>query len=75
MLTLKEYYNLKPNAIYPKTEFVDELLSAFEAEFGEGCICRDSVIGWCNGKNKPSDSKFLPVISRVTGIPIEDVFK
>lgn len=73
-LTLKEYYNLKPTAIYPKTEFVDKLLKACESAFGEGCISRATVQNWCSGDTKPSDSKFIPVISKVTGIKEEDLF-
>lgn len=73
-MTLTEYYSLKPTAIYPKTEFVDEILKACEKEFGEGCISRASVQNWCSGDTRPSDSKFLKVISKVTGIKEEDLF-
>jgi hypothetical protein len=73
-MTLPEYYNLKPTAIYPKTEFVDEILKACEEEFGEGCVSRATVINWCNGSTKPSDSKFIPILSKVTGIKEEDLF-
>ena len=73
-MTLTEYYNLKPTAIYPKTEFVDEILKACEDAFGEGCVSRATVINWCNGSTKPSDSKFLPVLSKVTGIKKENLF-
>lgn len=73
-MTLTEYYNLKPTAIYPKTEFVDEILKACEEKFGDGCISRATVINWCNGTTRPNDSKFLPVISKVTGIKEEDLF-
>jgi hypothetical protein len=73
-MTLKEYYNLKPTAIYPKTEFVDELLRACEEAFGEGCISRATVLNWCNGETKPSDSRYIPIISKVTGIKEKDLF-
>lgn len=73
-MTLTEYYNLKPTAIYPKTEFVDEILKACEDEFGEGCVSRATVINWCNGTTRPNDSKFLAVISKVTGIKVKDLF-
>ena len=74
-MTLNQYYNLKPTAIYPKTEFVDEILNACEQAFGEGCISRASIINWCTGETKPSDSKFLAVLSKVTGIKEEDLFR
>lgn len=73
-MTLTEYYNLKPTAIYPKTEFVDEILRACEDAFGEGCVNRATIINWCNGKTSPQDSKFIPVLSKVTGIREEDLF-
>lgn len=73
-MTLNEYYNKKPTAIYPKTEFVDELLKACEDEFGEGCISRATILNWCSGETKPSDSKFLPILSKMTGIPIDKLF-
>lgn len=73
-MTLTEFYNLKPTAIYPKTEFVDEILKACEDEFGEGCVSRATVINWCNGTTRPNDSKFLAVISKVTGIKVKDLF-
>ena len=65
---------MKPTAVYPKTEFVDEILKACEKEFGEGCISRASVLNWCSGDTKPSDSKFLSVLSKVTGINEKDLF-
>ena len=74
MVTLKEYYNLKPTAIYPKTEFVDKILKACESAFGEGCISRATVQNWCSGDTKPNDSKFLPILSKITGIPVENLF-
>lgn len=73
-MTLNQYYNLKPTAIYPKTELVDEILKASEEAFGKGCISRASVQNWCAGDTKPSDSKYLPIISKVTGIKEEDLF-
>jgi hypothetical protein len=73
-MTLKEYYNLKPAATYPKTEFVDEILRACEDAFGEGCVNRYTIINWCNGKTTPQDSRFIPIISKVTGIKEEDLF-
>lgn len=73
-MTLKELYKLKPIAVYPRTELVDEILKACEDEFGEGCITRASVQNWCAGDTVPSDSKFLPVISKVTGIKVESLF-
>ena len=73
-MTLKEYYNLKPTAIYPKTEFVDEILKACEEKHGEGCISRATVLNWCSGETRPNDSKYLPIIAKVTGIKEEDLF-
>ena len=74
-MTLTEYYNLKPTAIYPKTEFVDKLLKACIEAYGDGCVSRATVLNWCNGTTKPIDSKFLIVISKVTGIKVENLFK
>ena len=74
-MTLNQYYNLKPTAIYPKTEFIDEILKACEQAFGEGCISRASILNWCTGDTKPSDSKFLTILSKVTGIKEEDLFR
>ena len=73
-MTLCEYYNLKPTAIYPKTEFVDEILKACVEAFGEKCVSRATVLNWCSGETKPSDSKFLPIISKVIGIPENRLF-
>ena len=74
MMTLTEYYKLKPTAIYPRTEFVDELLKACEDAFGEGCISRATILNWCNGETKPCDSKFIPIICKVTGLKEEGLF-
>lgn len=73
-MTLEEYYNLKPTAIYPKTEFVDKIYNACIKEFGEGCVSRATVINWCNGSTKPQDSKFNKVLSKVTGIKESELF-
>jgi hypothetical protein len=73
-MTLTEYYNKKPTAIYPKTEFVDELLKACETEFGDGCVNRATILNWCSGKTKPIDSKFIPILAKVTGIKEKDLF-
>lgn len=73
-MTLTEYYNLKPTAIYPKTEFVDEIMKACEDAYGEGCVNRATIINWCNGSTKPQDSKFIPILAKVTGIKEKDLF-
>ena len=65
---------MKPTAIYPKTEFVDEILKACEDAFGERCVSRATVQNWCSGDTKPSDSKFLPILAKVTGINEKDLF-
>lgn len=74
MMTLNEYYKMKPVAIYPRTDMVDGILKECEADYGEGCVSRATVQNWCNGDTKPNDSKFLKSISRATGIPEEDLF-
>ena len=73
-MTLSENYNMKPTAIYPKTEFVDELLKACEDAFGAECVTRATILNWCSGKTKPVDSKFIKVLSKVSGIKEEDLF-
>ena len=73
-MTLTDYYNLRPTAIYPKTELVDEILKACEEAFGEGCVNRYTILNWCSGKTTPQDSKFIPVLSKVTGISEKDLF-
>lgn len=73
-MTLNEYYRLKPKAIYPKTELIDEILSECVKQFGEGCVCRGTVVNWVTGVTQPDDEKFLPVISKVTGIKEKDLF-
>lgn len=73
-MTLNEYYNLRPKAIYPKTELIDEILSECIKAYGEGCVCRGTVLNWVTGVTKPDDDRFLPVISKVTGIPQDQLF-
>lgn len=72
-MILVEYYKLKPKAIYPQTELIDEILISLEKEFGEGCVCRRSVMNWLTGANKP-DKKYWAVLSKVTGIKEENLF-
>ena len=73
-MTLNEYYNLRPKAIYPKTDLINEILNECIKEKGEGCVCRGTVINWVTGVTKPDDDRFLPVISKVTGIPQDQLF-
>jgi hypothetical protein len=73
-MKLTEYYKLKPKAIYPKTELIDEILNECIREFGEGDVCRGTVLNWVTGVTRPSDDKYLPVISKVTGIPQHQLF-
>ena len=72
-MTLAEYYKLKPKAIYPQTELIDEILISLEKEFGDGCVCRRSVMNWLTGANRP-DKKYWPILSKCTGIPEDKLF-
>lgn len=73
-MTLNEYYNLRPAAVYPKTELIDEILKACIEAFGEKCVSRATIQNWCSGDTTPSDSKFIPILSKVTGIAEKDLF-
>lgn len=75
MMSLRERYELLPKATYPRTEFVDAIFAACIEAFGEGSVSRATILNWCSGATTPCDSKFIPVISAVTGIPENDLFK
>lgn len=83
MMTLPQIYDMKPRAEYPKTEFVDMILSALQEhemndpswqEVGLKAPTRDTIINWCTGKTKTTNPLYLRALSVALNIPIDKLF-
>lgn len=61
------YYDCLPERTAPKTEFVKRV--------AEKCgVDTATVRTWIKGKNRPSDSTYLTVLSKESGIPENELF-
>ena len=68
MKTLRQYYDDLPAQTSPKTDFIREV--AKECETSE-----QTVRFWVYDKFRPSRKTFYHVLSKITGIPEDDLFK
>ena len=66
-MTLKDYYENLPNSVSPKTSLVNTI--AYECG-----VTSMTVHNWIDLKTMPRDENHLRIISRITGIPVENLF-
>ena len=67
-LTLKDYYFGLPEASCPKTEFMNEVAKQCGVSFS-------TVRNWIRFGMKPSNPKHVEILSQLTGIDAEDLWK
>lgn len=67
-LTLKDYYSALPEASCPKTEFMNEVAKQCGVSFS-------TVRNWIRFGMKPSNPKHVEILSQLTGIDAEDLWK
>lgn len=67
-MTLKGYYSQLPDASHPKTDFVNEV--AIEAG-----VSAATVRNWVIYGMKPQNKSHIEILSRKTGIPVEDLWE
>lgn len=67
-MTLEDYYNGLPEANYPKTEFVNQIVQKCN-------VSSATAHNWIHGKTKPLDQKHVEMLSEITGIPKEMLWK
>lgn len=65
---LSDYYQHLPKQSSPKADFVRLI--------AEKCIVSEATVRlWLYGRTKPSRHEFYRVLSELTGIPVENLFK
>jgi len=64
---LLNFYNSLPKRTCPKTEFVRSVMTECNVSF-------PTVMNWISGKTKPFDSSHVEVLSKLTGIPQNEIF-
>lgn len=67
-MTLKEYYDSLPPRVSPKTDFVKEICQ----KCGVAAL---TVRNWISGFYVPESQANREIISQVTGIPEDELFK
>ena len=67
-MTLKGYYSQLPDATHPKTDFVNEL--AIEAG-----VSAATVRNWVIYGMRPQNKSHVEILSRKTGISVEDLWE
>ena len=66
-MTLKCYFDSIPKYTSPRKDFISEV--------AHKCgVTEQTVRNWCIYGIKPSDYKYLKVLSEVTGIGVNDLF-
>lgn len=66
-MTLAEYYDQLPPRTSPKSDFVREIMATCGVE-------NVTVRQWVKGKSAPSKEEHRRILSKVTGIPEEELF-
>ena len=66
-MTLKDYYESLPKTTSPKTEFLKRVVDECGVSFG-------TAINWAKRGMHPADETHLPTLSKLTGIPEEELF-
>ena len=63
---LADYYRNLPDAVYPKTDFINEV--AVRAH-----VTATTVRNWIGGM-RPQNEKHINILSEITGIPVDKLF-
>ena len=66
--TLREFYSSLPNAVHPKTDFINEV--AVEAG-----VSTMTVRNWVVYGMRPLNKKHIEILARKTGIPAEEMWE
>lgn len=66
-MNLKEYYESLPCSSAPKQEFIREIATACK-------VTETAVRNWIKGRAKPADPECIAHISKVTSIPVDELF-
>lgn len=66
-MTLSDYYESLPEPTAPKADFLRELMATCNVE-------QITARLWVKGKTTPSNPEHRRIISRVVGIPEEELF-
>ena len=66
-MNLSEYYEALPPRQSPKTEFVKEIVATCNVDLNTAKL-------WVRGKTTPSNPDHRRLLSKVTGIPEEELF-
>lgn len=66
-MNLKTFYKSLPDAVAPKTEFIRKI--ARICEVGE-----PTVRLWVAGTTRPANDEHVNVLSRESGIPVNELF-
>lgn len=83
MMSIPELYNSKLKAIYPRTEFIDEILGLLKTredediewqKVGLKAPTRDTVMNWATRKTKPTNPLYLKALSVGLNIPYDNLF-
>ena len=67
MPTLNDYYESLPPRTSPKAEFVKEIVAVCNVDLNTAKL-------WVRGKTTPSNPEHRRILSKVTGIPEEELF-
>jgi len=67
-ITLQGYYEKLENATYPKTEFVNRVAYLTGKT-------TSTVRNWISGRTRPDEPRHLQILSKQTGIPVEELWK
>lgn len=67
-MTLKDYYMSLPDATHPKTDFMNEVAR-------EANVSVATVRNWVIYGMKPSNPDNLELLSKKTGIPVDELWK
>lgn len=66
-MSLKKFYDSLPETSSPKTEFIDEV--AKECNLTTG-----TIRNWVKGRALPKEKEYFEILSKKTGIPVEELF-
>lgn len=66
-MTLRGYYDELPDAVYPKTNFINEVVR-------KTGVSAATVRNWISYGMKPANENHIKVLSELTGIPSEKLW-
>jgi hypothetical protein len=67
-MTLRSYYQSLPDASYPKTSFINEVVK-------ETGVSAPTVRNWINYGMRPSKQEYVDVLVRLTGIEESELWE